>query len=344
MKWQDIVGNEEAKHFLQKLLTAKQRPHAFLLTGVEGIGKRCLAEIFAQVLFCGNDIEPCGSCSSCIRLRKNNHPDYFFIEPELKKDEQTRKNTISIEQSRFLSKEAAYAAKLSKNRIVIIDGMHLLTVEAANSLLKLLEEPPSGWLFILLATSTENILATILSRVVVVRMKPLSVDEIVALLEKKGFTGEEENKLAAHLSEGSLGKAIEYRTGKTVATKEKAIDFVQFCADNDFLSTSSLVESIEREEAILLCEIVSTFVRDAWQIKFEQRKSVWHKDVLEKTEKMLANFTMKELKLILQSVEQTLFALKNSANVRLAMEGLFVAFSQLQQGRILGDYSYRHKV
>ena len=344
MKWQDIVGNEEAKHFLQKLLTAKQRPHAFLLTGVEGIGKRCLAQIFAQTLFCDNDIEPCGSCSSCIRLRSNNHPDYFFIEPELKKDEQTRKNTIGIEQIRFLSKEAAYAPKLAKHRIVIIDSAHLLTVEAANSLLKLLEEPPNDWVFVLLAASIENMLATILSRVVVIRMKPLTAAEIMSLLEQKGFTNIEENKLAASLSEGSLGKAMEYTTGKAIAAKNKALDFLQFCFANDFLAISSLLEGLEREEAVLLCEIATTFVRDAWQIKFEQAESVWYKDVSGQIEKILANFTMKELKLILQSVEQTLFALKNSANVRLAMEGLFVALSDIQQGRILGGYSYRHKV
>lgn len=344
MKWQDIVGNEEVKHFLQKLLTAKQRPHAFLITGVEGIGKRRLAEVFATTLFCGNDIEPCGSCSSCIRLRSNNHPDYFFIEPELKKDEQTRKNTISIEQIRFLNKEAAYAPKLSKNRIVIIDGAHLLTVEAANSLLKLLEEPPYGWVFILLATGAENILTTILSRVVVIRMKPLTIDEITKILLQKGFTNEKENNLAASLSEGSLGKAIEYTTGKTSIAKDKAIEFLELSFQNDFLSINSKVESLEREDAILMCEIITTFIRDAWQIKLQKRKSVWHQDLIDKTEKMLANFTMKELKLILQSVEQTLFALKNSANVRLAMEGLFIAFLDIQQGRILGGYSYRHKV
>lgn len=328
MKWQDIVGNEETKRFLQRLLTAKQRPHAFLLAGVDGIGKKSLAKIFTTTLLCNNDIEPCGICSSCIRLRNNNHPDYFFIEPELKKDEQTRKNTISIEQIRFLSNEVGYAAKISKNRVAIIDGMNLLTVEAANSLLKLLEEPPIGWVFVLTASSTESILTTILSRVVNIKMKPLSTDEILYLLNKQGFVNEKENKLAASLSQGSLGKAIEYTNGKVIIIKDKALQFLQCSFENNFLAISSLIENLEREEAVLLCDIITLFLRNAWRTKFAIaiNETNWDES---QVDKVLANFTMKELKLSLQSIEQTLFSLKNSANVRLAMEGLFVTFSDM---------------
>ncbi len=325
MNWQDIIGNQQTKEFLQKLLVARQRPHAILLAGPEGIGKRRMAKVFAAALLCGQGEVPCGQCENCRRFYQQNHPDYFFIQPDFKKDSEIRKDSISIEQIRTLIKEAAFAPRLSGNRAVVIAGMELLTAEASNSLLKLLEEPQEGWVFILLAASTAQLLPTVLSRVVLFKMQPPAAEEIVPYLAKKGIDGETA-KIAAVLAGGSLGKALKYSELQVMEKRNQAMAFLQkaLAGDKETLLDES-IEKIEREEALLVCEFIATLARDAWQLKLGRVDSVWHIDKKEEIEKLFALLSIKNLETIVRDAQTAWSAVKNAANARLAMEGLYVA-------------------
>ena len=160
--WDDILGHEQNKEFLARLLQPGNRPHALLFYGPEGIGKKQLALRFAKTFLCQKpDEHPCGRCESCrlINLAEHSfaHPDFILVEQEAPGKD------LKIEQIKEMSRQAAFAPALSSHKVCVIDAADRMTVEAANSLLKLLEEPPPNWMFILVASRLERLLPTILS-------------------------------------------------------------------------------------------------------------------------------------------------------------------------------------
>ena len=155
----NIVGHELAINTLRRALLAQRVRHAYLFTGPEHIGKALLAQRFAQTLLCtgGGDANiapqnPCNVCLSCRKVMHSNHPDVHYISrpPE--------KQFILIEQVRALQADAARKTLEGRRNIFIIRGMHEMNVQAANCLLKTLEEPESD-VVLLLTTPDPGLLA-----------------------------------------------------------------------------------------------------------------------------------------------------------------------------------------
>ena len=143
--WDDILGHEQNKEFLARLLQPGNRPHALLFYGPEGIGKKQLALRFAKTFLCQKpDEHPCGRCESCrlINLAEHSfaHPDFILVEQEAPGKD------LKIEQIKEMSRQAAFAPALSSHKVCVIDAADRMTVEAANSLLKLLRRQ-TGCLF-----------------------------------------------------------------------------------------------------------------------------------------------------------------------------------------------------
>lgn len=141
------------------LLKNKHRlPHALLFTGNEGVGKKQFALTFASLLLCKqpNDAQPCGNCHACHLLKANSHPDLILIEPET--------NIIKIDQIRDAISLANETAQQGGYKIFIINPANAMNINAANALLKILEEPAPSTLFILISTLNSRLPATISSR------------------------------------------------------------------------------------------------------------------------------------------------------------------------------------
>ena len=144
---------------LQQYKNNNRLPHALLLVGPAGVGKTDFAKVFAQSLLCeGKTNKPCGTCRHCSLLNANNHPDYFDIKP----DETSR--VIKIDQIRQLIEAVSKTAHVSDAQIVLVNPADMLNRNAANALLKTLEEP-SGKIIIFLIDNQKSVLpATIMSR------------------------------------------------------------------------------------------------------------------------------------------------------------------------------------
>lgn len=144
MSFNKIPGQNKTKKILQDTISKNRISHAYLFNGNNGLGKLEMAEEFAQAIFCKNNIiDGCGNCISCRKLQHNNHPDFFKIEV------QEDHSSILIEQIREMQKEINYKPYESDYKIYIINQAEKMTLEAQNSLLKTLEDPPDYAVIIL---------------------------------------------------------------------------------------------------------------------------------------------------------------------------------------------------
>jgi DNA polymerase-3 subunit delta' len=206
----NIVGHEHAIDRLRRTLAARQVRHAYLFTGPEHIGKSLLAHRFAQTLLCtgGADprvapLDPCNTCLSCRKVAHGNHPDLHII------SRAPDKQFILIEQVRALQSDSARKTLEGRRNVFIIQGAHEMNVQAANCLLKTLEEPEPDVVLLLTVPDPGLLLPTILSRVQQVSMHLLTSSQIKTALEQRWEVESEEATLIAALAAGRMGWAVQ---------------------------------------------------------------------------------------------------------------------------------------
>ncbi len=174
-----------------------------LFTGMDGVGKRTAARIVAMALNCRDKgISPgnsCGRCQSCRQIMSGNHPDVPLIEPQ--------GNLLRIDRIRALLSALTMKPFSAKHRVVIIGDAQAMNPEAANALLKMLEEPPANTILILTALQKSDLMPTIVSRCRHIRFSPLNPHDLVALLKKVPDIADDFAHTAASLSGGSFKKA-----------------------------------------------------------------------------------------------------------------------------------------
>ncbi|MDR3621481.1 MAG: DNA polymerase III subunit delta' [Paludisphaera borealis] len=202
-----VRGHDRALASLRSSAGSGRLPHAFLFVGPEGIGKRTFALTLAQALLCERNaeglLEPCGECPGCVQVEAGSHPDLIVTgRPDDKQE-------LPIRVIRDLCAEFGLKPARGVRKVAVVDDVDTMNDEAANAFLKTLEEPPPGAVLILIGTSAEQQLETIVSRCQVVRFDPLPVDELAGLLLEKGIAADADDaaKLAA-LAEGSVSRAI----------------------------------------------------------------------------------------------------------------------------------------
>ncbi len=194
--FKDIVGQNKAVSFLENILEHGTASHAYLFTGPDGVGKRTAAISVAAALNCAHD--GCGSCPVCVKIRNGAHPDVESIRPA--------GNSLKIDQIRGIGQSIGLRPFEGARKVYIIEDAHLMTVEAANALLKNLEEPPPYVAFILTAPGADSLLPTIQSRCQEVVFRAVPPRFIQTLLLAEGAAADEA-EIAMALSGGSVGKA-----------------------------------------------------------------------------------------------------------------------------------------
>ncbi len=248
MKFSDIPGHEAAKTRMRQMADSGRIPHAILLEGPEGIGKLSLARAFAQYIHCEHptpDGEPCGHCQPCLLHQSMNHIDTTYIYPVVKAEGSgptppvaadyrqewldylneriymdtsawirnfSKKNPqlmTYVTESNALIHDLAFTSHVSRYKIVIWWLPEKMNIEAANKLLKLIEEPYDDTLFIMVSDNPAEILPTIYSRVQRIRLKRLP-DETVARYLTENFNVSEADAMAlAHIAEGNVTRAVD---------------------------------------------------------------------------------------------------------------------------------------
>jgi DNA polymerase III subunit delta' len=204
-----VVGHEDVLARFRQAGRQGRLGHAYLFVGPAGIGKRRVAKHLAQALLCERsplaEMSPCGVCASCVQVLAGSHPDVLeFAKP-------ADKNELPIAVVQDLVGQLALKPARGQYKVAILDDADDLNEESSNCFLKTLEEPPSGTVLILIATSQETQLATIQSRCQVVRFRPMTDEQVAELiLQLQVASSREEADRLSVGSEGSISAALDW--------------------------------------------------------------------------------------------------------------------------------------
>jgi DNA polymerase III subunit delta' len=246
-----VLGQEQVVSQLERASRSGRLAHAYLFWGPEGVGKTRLALALIQGLACQNKgIHACGKCPACHKTRSGNHPDLCVVEPE------KAEGQIGIKSVRQAVRRMGMKPYIGPYKIIFLKRADLLTIEAANALLKSLEEPDPEMFWVLTARHLSRIPLTLLSRVQLMRVEALGEGEAVEYLRKQGLP-QEEALLLARLSEGSLGRANRFLEEEGIETKNQWIN--RFLLSRDPSSSTAPGETWKALGDLELHELVRAF-------------------------------------------------------------------------------------
>lgn len=319
MAFESIVGQERPVRFLTKILEKERIPHAFLFTGIDGIGKRKAAEAFGMALNCTHTAGSmaCGTCPSCQKTVSGTHPDMIVLEPD--------GVFIKIDQVRALARQLRFAPLEGRWRIVIVNDADCMNPEASNAILKMLEEPPDGTVMILTAGQTSDLLPTIVSRCQQISFRPIPFDKVAHLLvEQKGLDKETALTLAL-CTKGSLGKALSVDVEKWAAWRTRLLEQIAALSSGSIQSllAFALGLSLDKNRLADSMDMIMTWFRDllVWQITPEK---VINKDFMAQIERASQGRTAGEILEKVEAVHQTRTFISKNVNARLALEVMMI--------------------
>ncbi|MBQ3181787.1 MAG: DNA polymerase III subunit, partial [Clostridia bacterium] len=276
MNFSSLYGHESVKSRLGLAITQDKISNAYVFEGSDGVGKKLCARIFAQSLVCESKEPPCGVCKACIQAKAKTLPDIITVEKDADKTQ------IGVDNVREQVIAEVYLKPSFANRkIFIIEQGDILSVEAQNALLKVLEEPPEYVTFIICVTSKEKLLPTVLSRSQTVSFFPLSTETVEKYI-KDNEKSDVDTKIIAKLSRGSIGtaKALISDDAK-MARIEKSIQCILNLKKNALSvreMTTFLTE--EKENITEILDFSLAFLRDCVLLKTDLLENIIFSDHL----------------------------------------------------------------
>ena len=324
MNLSGIEGQDKAKSELDRYFKSNKIPHAFLFSGIPGIGKYSTAHAFSAFLNCATNDPGCNACNSCMKMEKGIHPDLTTISVLPDKSE------ISIDQIRELILKMRYAPLEGKYKITIIDQAEKLNIHSTNALLKTLEEPPQNSIIFLVTSNIRNIQPTIISRCSLIRFKPLPENLIEDRLLKM-CDDEKRIKLAVKMCEGSLGKAISNTSGRYSEIKEAIADWLSATGKSkmDPIEISENLTDNYSDSMAEVFDVMLLIQRDLITLKKDlPRERLFNPDLQNLLSNIAENMQLRSLlgdSKLIYLTRDAIF--HNNANSKIAMDNLFMTLS-----------------
>lgn len=258
----DIVGQEQIREHLRNAVLTGKISQSYIINGERSSGKEFIAKVFAMALQCEKGgIDPCQECHSCKQALSGNQPDIIRVLHE-------KPNSISVDDIRTqINNDVAIKPYSSKYKIYIVNEAEKMTQQAQNALLKTLEEPPEYVVILLLTSNLNALLPTILSRCVVLNMKPVADDQIKKYLMDELKVPDYKADICAAFARGNVGKA------KTLASSEDFDNVKQ-----EALALLKNIQDMELYEIVAAIKKISEFKLDIND--YLDLFAIWYRDVL----------------------------------------------------------------
>lgn len=326
MTWTQFSQQPRASELLHHSLLNHRLAHAYLFAGPKGAGKKQMALHLAKSLFCPEkEADACGACLTCRRIESGNHPDVLYVTPD--------GASIKIDQIRALQKEMAMRAVESRYKVYIIEHIDKMTAQAANSLLKFLEEPPVGVLALLLTEHSHAILPTILSRCQIVPFSPLSAEAIAQKLSDAGVLPGIA-KVASHITTNVEEALILSQSESFAQLRNLVIQLVHECRQRNSSPLFSIHDMLHKsdkikEELPLFLDLLILWLRDILYVQVGRHAHLINSDQQDVLQGQALAWTKAELLRGIDLVMETKYRIERNANAQLALERLVL---QLQEG------------
>jgi len=324
------LAQPHALRQLQAELAAGHLSHAYLLVGPPHVGKMSLALDIARAVNCAAPVpeRPCGGCRQCKRITAGHHADVLVITLQ---HVAVQRREISIDEVRTVERQAALKPFEGASRVFIFDSADHMSEEAANALLKTLEEPPPQSLLILLAIQPDLLLPTILSRCRRIDLRPMPQDALARYLMESHQVPDSQAQLLARLSKGCVGWALKALKEPTVlehrqTEMERAVSLMDGSLEQRFSAASDVSTIYYRDRAAAMNSIHTwlQWWRDLLLVKESAEAVVYNLDYLETLKEKAARYSAAEISAFLAAILDALKAIEANVQPRLALEALML--------------------
>lgn len=319
--WNDLIDKQPiAIKIIKQMLMRERVSHAYLIQGDKGTGKAEIATLLAKSLFCQHRVngEPCNNCKDCNRIDSGNHPDVHWIKPD--------GASIKKEQIAYLQKEFTYTGLESKQKVYLISNADRMTTNAANRLLKFLEEPSRQTTAILMTENGQGILDTIKSRCQIISLRPLAIEQIQTQLESDGITPDNARVFAMITQNLAAARALNQDEWFAQARKivvqlievlrtkqEEALLFIQ----KQWISHFS-----DRDQLFLGLDLLIYWFKDLIYLQLEESDLVVFQSYLTELEASLRYWTRYDITEILYAIMEARKLIDQNVHPTLVMEQL----------------------
>jgi DNA polymerase III subunit delta' len=348
--WQTI-GQDKIVSMLRRGLEQKTLSHAYVLVGPSHIGKMTLALDLASALNCEAAVKPCGECLPCRKIAGGKHADVQVVSLGLgpDADDARAKTEIGISQIQEIIHSSSLPPFEGIYRVYIVDEAGLLSNEAANCLLKTLEEPTGKVVFILLTTNARLIPATVLSRCQRLELSRVSTATVEEVLVERWKVDREKAKLLARICHGSLGWAVEAAGSPTLLQQrgerfEKLIGFLKGSYSERFDVAAQLASQFGKKREVVY-EVLDSWI-DWWHdlllAKTDCHDSIINFDYRAVLDEMARSYDLLQIKCSIQEIRQAAEQLKLNVNARLVLETLMLNLPRTGTGKTsrLGEVTH----
>jgi len=355
MKWFDhSILQEKIRQFFKKSIENGYLAHAYIFYGEKGSGKEAFAIELAKALNCSDEkSKPCNQCNSCTKINHLNHPDIHYIFPTSK---QTKPEEISkilkekasnpyldmpvsghlnipIEQIRDFKNEAKYASYEAQKKVFIISGAEYFSREAANSFLKLLEEPPDDLLIILITSDLRSLLDTIRSRCQPVYFPRFSHEQVQEIINRYG-TSEEDVSDLIRMAQNDIKRIFRLLQEEYPDQREQVYQFLRATASSNWPDIFDIIDIIsqKRDKNLILefLDLTIHWLQDALHVKYlEEAAEYINLDYSKPIEKFSRAYGRMDYHRIISVVQRTKNKIEHNAHTALALSALAVEFKNI---------------
>ncbi len=321
--FQDIIGQEQIKEHLQNALETGKVSHAYIINGEKASGKEFIAKIFAMALQCEKGgTEPCNECRSCKQTLSKNQPDIIYVSHE-------KPNTISVDDIRAqINNDVAIKPYSSKYKVYIMNEAEKMTPQAQNAILKTLEEPPAYAVIILLVSNVNTLLPTILSRCVVLNMKPVRDQLVKKYLMEELQVPDYKADVCVAFARGNVGKAKLLAASEEFENvKAEALSLLKYIKDMEIQEIVAAIKKINEYKLEIndYLDIMSIWYRDV--LLFKATNDVNHlvfREEIQSIRKVAARSSYEGIENVIKALDTAKKRLDANVNFDLTMELLLL--------------------